>query len=70
MPRFDLTDSALKDALKEALLEVLVEQPQLLQDIVEDALQDMALAEAMRDSESHDRKLGRTFVFEQTKGEA
>lgn len=70
MARFDFTDAALKDVLKEAVLEVLVEQPQLLQDVVEDALHDMALSEVIRETDSHEGKTSSLFLFQQPKGEA
>lgn len=70
MPRLDFTDGALKAALKEALVEVFDEQRDLLQEIVEDALQEMALAEAMREIEAHERGVRRHAGFEPIRGEA
>ena len=63
-------DTALKEALKDALVEVFYEEREMLQEVIEDALQEMALAEALREVEVHERRLGRRPGFQQIKGEA
>ena len=42
----------LKDAVKQALIEVLQERPELFSEIVAEALEDVALARAIRAGES------------------
>ena len=51
----DLTladNGKLKDAVKQALIEVLQERPELFSEIVAEALEDVALARAIRAGES------------------
>ena len=66
----DLTPGVLGDAIKEAVAEALHEQRELIQEIVEDALQEMALAEALREIEMHERRFGQRPGFVQVEGEA
>lgn len=68
--RAALTPDALGAAIKEAVAEVLHEQRELIQEIVEDALQEMALAEALREIEVHERRFGQRPGFAQVEGEA
>jgi hypothetical protein len=56
--------------LKEAVAEALSEQRGLIQSIVEEALQEMAFADAMREAESHERRFGRRVGFRTIEGEA
>ncbi len=60
----------LKATLKDAVAEALREQRPLLQSIVEDALEEMAFAEAMREVEAHERRFGRRAGFRAVEGEA
>ncbi|HYE95496.1 MAG TPA: hypothetical protein VD962_04765 [Rubricoccaceae bacterium] len=59
MPTSDLPEGTLKALLKDALAEALHEQRDLLHEIVEDALSEMALAEAIREVEASERRMGR-----------
>ena len=44
-----VSDSQLKEAIKSALPEVLAENPELLKGIVEDAIEEIGLAQAIRE---------------------
>jgi hypothetical protein len=63
-------DDEWRAQLKEAVAEALAEQRGLIQSIVEDALQEMAFADAMREVESHERRFGRRVGFRTIEGEA
>ncbi len=55
MARTDLDNEALKAALKEALVETLHEQRGLLHEVFTEDLEDIALAEAVREGKQTDR---------------
>lgn len=63
-------DDALKAMVKDAVAEALREQRALLQSIVEEALEEMAFAEALREVEAHERRFGRRAGFRAVEGEA
>lgn len=65
-----VADGPLKDVLKEALTEVLREQREFIQGIVEDALQELTLAEALREADAHERRFARRPGFRAVEGEA
>ncbi len=58
-----LDSDALKKALKEAIAETLREERELLRDVVCEALEDLALSEAIRDGRKTD-PVGRDEVFD------
>ena len=62
--------TVLKEAIKEAVAEVLTEQRDLLQDIVGEALEELALMEALREVEAHERRYGRRAAWGQVEAEA
>jgi hypothetical protein len=70
MADFETTDVTFKDALKEAVVEALTEQRGLLHEIITDALQELALAEALREIEAMEKRGGRKQVFGVVEGEA
>lgn len=55
MARTGLDNEALKEALKEALVETLHEQRGLLHEVFAEVLEDIALAEAIREGRQTDR---------------
>lgn len=55
-------NEALKETLKEALVETLQEQRGLLREVFAEVLEDLALAEAIREGRQTDR-VGRDEVF-------
>lgn len=55
MARTSLDNEALKEALKEALVETLHEQRGLLHEVFTEVLEDIALAEAIREGKQTDR---------------
>jgi hypothetical protein len=63
-------DDHLRGLLREAVGEALREQRGLIQTIVEDALEEMAFAEAVREAEAHERRFGRRAGFRAVEGEA
>ncbi len=62
MARTGLDNEALKEALKEALVETLHEQRGLLHEVFTEVLEDIALAEAIREGNQTD-KVEREEVF-------
>ena len=47
-----IDDQTLRDLLKEALIEVLQERPELLRDMIAEAVEEIGLARAIREGES------------------
>jgi hypothetical protein len=64
------TGDELRALLREAVAEALGEQRELIQSIVEEALQDLAWSDARRDFDGHDRRAGRPAGFRAVDGEA
>jgi hypothetical protein len=64
------TGDELKALLRDAVAEALGEQRGLIQNIVEEALEEMAFTEAMREVEAHERRFGRPAGFRAVEGEA
>lgn len=61
MARADLTEDGLKKLLKEALVETLQEQRELLHDVFAEVLEDIALAEAIREGRQTEELAERKF---------
>jgi hypothetical protein len=49
-----INEAQLKEALKSALIEVLEERPDLLRDVLAEAMEDVALARAIQEGEASD----------------
>jgi len=64
-----MKETALIKALKEALVETLQEQRDLLHDVVTEALEDFALAEAIREGQKT-KKASRDEVFQILQGKS
>jgi hypothetical protein len=64
-----IAEERLKEVLKMAVVEVLEERGDLLREIVEEALEDLALARAIEEGESSE-SVSRDQVFSLLKGEA
>ncbi|HSB11500.1 MAG TPA: hypothetical protein VLM38_18575 [Blastocatellia bacterium] len=64
-----IAEDRLKEVLKTAVIEVLEERADLLREIVEEALEDIALARAIEEGESSEL-VGRDHVFGLLEGEA
>jgi hypothetical protein len=64
-----IAEERLKEVLKMAVVEVLEERGDLLREIVEEALEDLALARAIEEGESSE-SVCRDHVFSLLKGEA
>lgn len=67
MARLPLDDDRLKELFKKALLEVLEERRELLRDIVEETMEDIALARAIEQGQ-RTPEVGRTEVFSLLEG--
>lgn len=64
-----IAEERLKEVLKMAVVEVLEERGDLLREIVEEALEDLAMARAIEEGESSEN-VSRDQVFSLLKGEA
>jgi hypothetical protein len=64
------TGEELRALLRDAVAEALGEQRELIQSIVEEALQDLAWSDARREFDGHDRRAGRPAGFRAVDGEA
>jgi len=64
-----IAEERLKEVLKMAVVEVLEERGDLLREIVEEALEDLALARAIEEAESSE-SVSRDHVFSLLNGEA
>lgn len=64
-----VSDDHLKEALKAALIEVLEERGDLIRDLVEEALEDIALSRAIAEGEATEM-VSRKEVFGQLEGQA
>jgi hypothetical protein len=63
MPGVLLDESKLKNTLKQALVEVLQERSDLMRDIFEEAIEDLALVRAIKVGEKS-KKVSRSQVFQ------
>ena len=64
-----IAEERLKEVLKMAVVEVLEERADLLREIVEEALEDLAFTRAIEEGENSE-SVGRDHVFSLLKGEA
>lgn len=64
-----IAEDRLKEVLKAAVVEVLEERGDLVRELVEEALEDLALARAIEEGEGSE-VVGRDHVFSCLKGEA
>ena len=62
MTQVPLDDERLKDLLKTAILEVLEERKDILRDLIEETLEDIALARAIEQGQGT-QEVGRSEVF-------
>jgi len=70
VPTAEPADVAFKLLVKDAVADALREQRSLLESIMEEALAEMAFAEAVREVEAHERRFGRPAGFSAVEGEA
>jgi hypothetical protein len=68
MPEVPLDDARLKALFKTALTEVLEERKDLLRDVIEETLEDIALARAI-EAGQHTEEVGRSGVFSVLEGD-
>ena len=69
MPQLTIEETRIKNLLKQALMELLQEHREVFYDVIAEALEDMALVNAIKEGESTENA-SRSEVFEILRGAA